>query len=534
MEHNLADALRQHARSRPDHPALIDGDVRLTYRQLDACVDVAMAALRVHGLQSGDLVGLNLRDHAGHVVMMWACIRAGLVLLPLDCRWTDSERQAVVRHFGATCVLRERGTHVAEAPSLVWEDLLPRHWAWEAGPGAALFAERADFRADGPAVPPADATLLSGDLESPLLLSLSSGTTGRPKGPRITHRHFLRRFWTHWINLGLNASSRYVCATPLYFGGGRTFTLSVLFSGGTVIMCPPPFEPDVLAAAVRAHDANALFLVPTQLRRLLRAPPEVRSAFQGLRLLISSGAPLQPNERIAILESLCPNFHEYYASTEGGGVSLCTPQDFRHHPGSVGRAIFGVEVQVVDDDGRTLPPGVVGLLRYRGPGVAEGFFQDPEQTALHFRDGWFHPGDLAEIDADGYVHLRGRAKDMIIRGGINIYPNEVEDVLMRLPAVQECAVLGVPDLEMGESVACVWVSTQDLTPEALTAHCRTHLSPYKVPTRWMRVDALPVNSGGKVVKAALRERLAADGSAAPDLPPAPPGLSSDYDHAASR
>lgn len=484
-ERNLADALRQHARSRPDHPALIDGARRLSHRELDALVDVAACALRSRGLNPGDLVGLNLRDHWGHVVMMWACIRAGLVLLPLDCRWTAAERRAVVRHFGAVRVLRERDLPVDEVASDIWDELLE--------PGAAT-SERMIW--DSPQ-----------GLESPLLLSLSSGTTGRPKGPRITHRHFLRRFWTHWINLGLNAASRYVCATPLYFGGGRTFTLSVLFSGGTVILCAPPFEPEELGATVREHAANALFLVPTQLRRLLRASPEVRSAFQSLGLLISSGAPLQPNERIAILDTLCPNFHEYYASTEGGGVSLCTPEDFRHHPGSVGRAIFGVEVQVVDDAGLPLPPGEVGLLRYRGPGVAEGFFQDPEQSALHFRDGWFLPGDLAEIDSRGYVQLRGRVKDMIIRGGINIYPSEIEDVLMRLPAMQECAVLGVPDPDMGEVVACAWVATQDFTPEVLAAHCRGQLSPYKVPTRWLRLDALPVNSGGKVVKAALRERL---------------------------
>ncbi|MGE0310799.1 MAG: class I adenylate-forming enzyme family protein [Lautropia sp.] len=480
MERNLADALRQHARSRPDHPALIDGDRRIDHRELDALVDRAAQGLLARGCTPGDTVGLSMRDHWGHVVAMWACMRAGLVLLPLDCRWTDTERQAVVGHFGATQVVRDPDARVEELPSIDWTDLLR----------------------DAALTPPVAWPEV--DLDSPLLLSLSSGTTGRPKGPRITHRHFLRRFMTHWIDLGLNAASRYVCATPLYFGGGRTFTLSVLFSGGTVIMRAPPFEPAELADAVRTHDANALFLVPTQLRRLLRAPAAEREAFARLRLLISSGAPLQPNERLAILDSLCPNFHEYYASTEGGGVSLCTPQDFRRRPASVGRAIFGVEIGIVDDAGRALPAGRVGSLRYRGPGVADGFFADPDQSALHFRDGWFLPGDLAEIDAEGYVHLRGRSKDMIIRGGVNIYPNEIEDVLLQLPQMQECAVLGVPDADLGETVACAWVAQHPFTVEALVAHCRRQLSPYKVPSRWLRLDELPVNSGGKVVKARLR------------------------------
>ena len=506
MERNLADALRQHARSRPDHPALVDGDRCIDYRALDALVDRGAQALMARGCRPGEAVGLSMRDHWAHVVMMWACMRAGVVLLPLDVRWTAAERQAVVRHFGAVRVVRDADAQVDEVPSDDWAELLGPDAVASAGvpapPGA--WPPGAPMKGPEPA-PPFPET----DLESPLLLSLSSGTTGRPKGPRITHRHFLRRFWTHWINLGLNAASRYVCATPLYFGGGRTFTLSVNFSGGTVIMRAPPFEPEELAATVNAHDVNALFLVPTQLRRLLRAPAEVRAVFQRVALMISSGAPLQPNERQAILDTVCAGFHEYYASTEGGGVSLCTPQDFKRRLTSVGRAIFGVEIEVVDDEGRALPAGQVGTLRYRGPGVADGFFGDPEQSALHFRDGWFLPGDLAEIDAEGFVHLRGRSKDMIIRGGVNIYPNEVEDVLLRLPQMQECAVLGVPDADMGEAVACAWVSARNFDLDALRAHCRAHLSPYKVPSRWLRVDALPVNSGGKVVKARLREMFEA-------------------------
>lgn len=481
MERNLADALRQHARNRATLVALIDGDRRITYAELDRLVDRGARALIDRGCRPGEVVGLSLRDHWAHVVMMWACMRAGVVMLPLDFRWTAAERRAVVEHFGAVVVVREADSPVDEAPSAVW---------------GALLDEAVDTLTH---------SLPQTDLESPLLLSLSSGTTGRPKGPRITHRHFLRRFYTHWINLGLNANSRYVCATPLYFGGGRTFTLSVLFSGGQLSMCVPPFEPEVLAAHVREHDANALFLVPTQLRRLLQAPASVREAFMRVGLMLSSGAPLQPNERVAIVEQLCPHFHEYYASTEGGGVTLSDPHDLVERPSTVGRPIFGVEVEVVDEADQPFAAGTVGILRYRGPGVADSFYQDPEQTAIHFRNGWFYPGDLAEIDLDGYVFLRGRSKDMIIRGGINIYPNEVEDVLMRLPEIRECSVLGVPDPELGEIVAVAWVAAQPIDQGRLLAHCREHLAPYKIPARWLRLDSLPANSGGKVVKARLRE-----------------------------
>jgi acyl-CoA synthetase (AMP-forming)/AMP-acid ligase II len=493
MERNLADALRHHARNRASAVALIDGERHLSYAELDRHVDRGARALMARGCRPGDIVGLSLRDHWAHVVLMWSCMRAAVVMLPLDCRWTAAERRAVVRHFGAVRVVHESDTEVDEVPGDCWEDLLS-----DPDEEAGLEAVRAA------------AELASGefpltDLESPLLLSLSSGTTGRPKGPRITHRHFLRRFYTHWINLGLNAASRYVCATPLYFGGGRTFTLSVLFSGGQVSLCAPPAEPQRLAEHITCHAANSIFLVPTQLRRLLQAPAQTRAVFQSLNLMISSGAPLQPNERLAIVEHLCPNFHEYYASTEGGGVSLSTPSDLRQRPGSVGRPIFGVEVDIVDHLDQSLPAARVGALRYRGPGVADNFFRDPDQSALHFRAGWFYPGDLAELDADGYVYLRGRSKDMIIRGGVNIYPNEIEDVLLLLPAMRECSVFGLPDADLGEIVACAWVAAEPFSDEQLAAHCQALLAPYKVPSLWRRMEALPVNSGGKVMKAVLRE-----------------------------
>lgn len=484
MERNLADSLRHHARNRAHDIALIDGSERITYLALDRLVDRGAQTLISMGCRPGDIVGLSLKDHWAHVVLMWSCMRAGVVMLPLDWRWTEAESRAVVAHFEATLVLHEPDVRMEDVSGLAWPALLDES------------VETAHLPQPGT------------DLESPLLLSLSSGTTGRPKGPRITHRHFLRRFYTHWINLGLNASSRYVCATPLYFGGGRTFTLSVLFSGGRVSLCLPPVEPEGLAAHVVSEQANAIFLVPTQLRRLLRAPESVRAAFRPLSVLISSGAPLQPNERLAILDNICPNFHEYYASTEGGGVSLSTPSDLRERSSSVGRPIFGVEVDIVGPQDQSLEPGEVGSLRYRGPGVADSFFRDPEQSAIHFRDGWFYPGDLAERDQDGYVYLRGRSKDMIIRGGVNIYPNEIEDVVMRLPSMQECAVVGLSDDELGEIVACAWVAEGDLTEEQLIEYCRRHLAPYKVPSRWLHLSALPTNSGGKVNKGLVREALA--------------------------
>jgi acyl-CoA synthetase (AMP-forming)/AMP-acid ligase II len=188
-------------------------------------------------------------------------------------------------------------------------------------------------------------------------------------------------------------------------------------------------------------------------------------------------------------------------------VSLLRPEDMDVHDDSVGRPVFGVEVAIFDDDFNPLPAGEVGRLGYRGPGVATGFHEDPEATREVFRDGWFFPGDLASVNAAGYVFLKGRKKDMVIRGGINIYPVEVEAALQSHPAVVEAAVVGWPSRELGEEVAAFVVLRGAATPEELRATCAGRLAPYKVPREIIVVDEMPKNAAGKVVKATLAARL---------------------------
>ncbi len=478
---NLADSLDINARARPDHPALIQGEASLDHATLSLLVRRSATHLLSLGLQPGDVVGLCLRDTIAHVVLIYALARAGLVMLPMDWRWTPAEQSNVATHFGARAVLIEPDAPVVGALRCIEVDA-----AWDASVTTA--SPDTDFVSD---------------LEHPLLLSLSSGTTGRPKGPMIAHRHMLRRFWTHWINLGLNSQDRYICATPLYFGGGRTFTMSVLFSGGTVILLPPPHAPEAIPEAVAKYRATSLFLVPTQIRKLLEMPPDATAALGRLNLLLSSGSALHPEERTAIRARLCARFFEYYASTEGGGVSLLTPEDQLVYADSVGRPVYAVEVEVAGDADNKLPPGMIGALRYRGPGVADAFHNDPEASAEAFRGGWFYPGDLGEIDARGYVFLRGRKKDIIIRGGVNIYPGEIEQALAAHPAVLEASVVGWPSRNLGEEVAAFVVTRSAVDEAALQAWCRERLAPYKVPARFEFVGELPRNSSGKILKQAL-------------------------------
>jgi acyl-CoA synthetase (AMP-forming)/AMP-acid ligase II len=479
----LDSVLRLHARNRPGHVAIIDGDRRIPYRELDRLVDGAAHALHAMGVRREMLVGVALADHAEHLIALLGLARLGAVLLPMDCRWQRAEKERIATHFAADRVLLEAEDPDAARPGWIG---LPHGWV------AAADAPYHDPEIDG---------------DSPLVLSLSSGTTGMPKGPRASHRQFEDRFMIYWINLGLDAQDVYVSVTPLYFGGGRAFNLGMLFAGATISILSPRTRMAALAAHVREVGGTALFLVPTMIRRLLdEGLPGL--AFPTLKVLISSGSALHPEERVAIRERLTPNLYEYYSSTEGGGVSVLTPRDCDSHPASVGRPGFRVEVEVVGEDHLPLPPGGIGRLRYRSPASARSYYRSDGGDA--FRDGWFYPGDLARLEADGFLYLHGRAKDMIIRGGVNIYPQDIEAVIATLPGVRDVAVAGAPSRTMGEEVAAFLVVDGAVDAASVAAHCRDRLAPYKVPSIIRFLDALPRNTGGKVLKAELLAGLAAE------------------------
>ena len=472
----FSEVFRLHGRLRGRRTALRQGDRRIDFRSLDRAIDGLCHALRALGVARGDITGVALKDSPEHMIALLALARVGAIILPMDWRWTEPEKLAVAERYAARHVLAEE-LPAASAPG-----------AWHL-PSEGWCAE-----SDRPYLDPA-----VGD-ESPLLLSLSSGTTGLPKGPCVTHRQFENRFMAYWLNLTMNAHDRFVLATPLYHGGGRGFALGTVFAGGTVSLFPPPYSPEELAAHVAEVRATSMFLVPTILRRLLDAGLPA-PAFPTLRKLISSGSMLYRDERLAVRERLTPQLYEIYSSTEGGACAIMGPEDMDAAPDSVGRPAFRVDVEVVDEQHRPLPAGEVGRLRYRSPASPREYFIGDGSDA--FRDGWFYPGDLACLDDDGFVTLHGRVKDMIIRGGVNIFPGDVEKVLIEHPAVSDAAVVGAPSRELGEELVAFVVSPQGVAREALIAHCEARLARYKVPRRLVFLPELPRNSSGKVVRADL-------------------------------
>jgi long-chain acyl-CoA synthetase len=480
---NIAEQLTLHAKQRPTKLAVIHGQVTLSYAELDLAVRQRAACLQDLGVEPDSVVGIALQDSIEYIIMLFAVARAGAVILPLDCRWKEFEKHRVVSHFEPAAVMVELGEAFEGARCI------------EIGPDWTAAAVLSNLDRKFP------------DGNRGLAMSLSSGTTGRPKGPLVSHQKFLNRFWTHWVDLGFGSRETYINATPMYFGGGRAFTMSTLYAGGTVVLFPPPYDPAALAAEVERTNSTVMFLVPTLLRRLLLWDQTALAPLKRLNTLVSSGSPLTALERIQIRENICPNFIEYYSSTEGGGISVLSPDDQKRYGDSVGRPVFGVEVQIVDDDHVVQEPGTVGRIRYRGPAVADGFYRDAESSIEAFKDGWFYPGDLGNFNDEGFLFLKGRSKDMIIRGGINIYPAEIEATLLNHEAVADAAVVGWPSKEFDEEVAAFVILNSAIDIEELKQMCKAKLAPYKVPRQIFIVEELPRNSLGKVLKSELVKRL---------------------------
>ena len=482
---NLADLIRHHARRRPEHPAVVARDRTWSYADLDAAIDTAALRLLDRGVKQGDIVGIALGDTPEHLAFLWGIARAGAVILPMDKRWTEGEKQRVAQHFGARLTLID-----ATDPAIA---------------GVECEAVEVPLKID----PAARARLPDSPTDPDLgfVLSLSSGTTGRPKGPLLTHRNFYHRFLIYYITLTFSEHDRFACASPLYFSGSRGFSLCALYAGSTVVLLPPPVSAATLIGEVNDYRCTSAFIVPTIVRRLIDANPADGHCYPNLRVLISTGAALFPEDRELAMKKIAPNIINFYGSAEGSGISALTSAHPPEKSRSAGAIVWGTEVRVVDADFNDLPRGEIGRICYRSGGSAREFYRDPEASALAFRDGWYLPGDLGYVDVDGFVYLTGREKDMIIRGGVNVYPNEIESVLLGHEQVAEAAVVGAPSAQLGEEVIAYVTTRSPIEPEVLRALCEKELAPYKVPRTIVVLPEMPRTNVGKIDKQRLRNSL---------------------------
>ena len=482
---NLASILECHADSQGDKTAIAYRAERISYQALWQRLQDYAAILHARGIAPGDRVGLVLKEHPCHLILHYALARLGAVIVPIDHRWTAVERARVATTFRAKLLIQEQQAEPpADSATLALDEL-----QGAASSGALTAAP------DAPDAP--DLTLL---------ISLSSGTTGRPKGALVTHEQMYQRFVSQWVTIGFNSRDRFLGLTPLFFGAGRSFAMAFLAAGATVILDPPPHKPQELVTAINESEATATFLVPTQLRGLLPLHKE-GMLLPGLQKLLVSGAALYAQEAQAVREKITPGLIGYYASSEGGGIAVLQSDEFADHAHTAGRATFRTEVQIVDAQDRPAPPGATGRLRYRGPGVARDFISDDGTETTAPQQGWFYPGDLAAKLDSGHIMLQGRDKDVINRGGVNVYPAEIEAALMQLPGVREAAVVSEASEKFGEAVIAFIATDAAISPDELNAHCQQQLAAYKIPSRYEFLPDLPKKASGKLDKQALLDRV---------------------------
>ncbi len=476
---NLADLIRLHALHRPEKTAIEYAGRAINYAECWASVIAGAQVLKKAGLKSGDRLGLSMREHPAHLLMHYAAAACGVCIVPIDHRWTLTEKQAACKAFNVQLLVIDHGSESPRGVRAIEMHPVPE-------PLAAATLELPDCT------------------RKPLLISLSSGTTGRPKGAVVTHLQMYERFVTQWVTLGFNATDRFALVTPLYFGAGRSFGMSFLAAGAVVIIAPPPLKPAELVEVISTSRATACFLVPTVMRRLLELPGK-GAMLSGLRRLLISGEAFFEHEVAEFKSRLTENLIGYYASSEGGGISVLQPDDFESHGASVGQAAFRVELSIVNERDEEVAVNEHGRLRYRGPGVAVETLDENGRANVAERDGWFYPGDLASRDAEGYLTLRGRARDVIIRGGVNVYPAEIEMVLTSHPEISEAAVLGVADAGRGERIIAFISAPSGSEPGQLDTFMKEKLAPYKIPSEIRVLTSLPRANSGKLDKKALRE-----------------------------
>ncbi|MFW6774456.1 fatty acyl-CoA synthetase [Nocardioides sp. CPCC 205120] len=501
--------LRRSARRTPDRPALVvgaDAPVTWTYAELDRAVTRAARALRARGLGRGDRVAAYGRNSDAYLIAYLACARAGLVHVPVNFALTGDELRYLVEQSGASAVLVDPALRAQyDAAGLAVADVLPLRDA----EGSLLDLARAgtdEARDDGDVLPAGEPPVDADDL---VQLLYTSGTTSRPKGAMMTHGALLAEYTSAITALDLAAHDAPLHPMPLYHSAQmHVFLLPYLAVGATNHLIEAPDVPTMLRL-VEERRLGALFLAPTVWVPLAGHPDLGTRDLSSLRKAFY-GASIMPVPVLQRLQEKLPGlgFANCFGQSEIGPLAtVLRPEEHAERPDSCGRAVLNVELRVVDEHGVEVAPGEPGEVVYRSPQLCTGYWDDPAATAEAFRDGWFHSGDLVRVDAEGYLTVVDRIKDVINTGGVLVASREVEDALYTHPDVAEVAVVGTPDERWIEAVTAhvVLRDGAEADEAALVAHARERLAGFKVPKRVLLVDALPRNASGKLLKRVLRD-----------------------------
>ena len=493
--------LSRTALSSPQAPAVALGTQTVaTYAQLLERASRMSAGLRARGCQPGDRVALFLKNHPAYLELMFACWHAGLVVVPVNVKLHAREVAVILDDCRARLMFCDDG-HSEAAQALALCPTVEGIGVGSAGHQRLLSATAS---ASQP-VQPSDLAWLF----------YTSGTTGRPKGAMLSHANLLAMSTVYGCDVEPEGVGRGLLhAAPMSHGSGLYALPHVLH--GSVQICPESrgFDVDEVERIMDHHGHVSMFAAPTMVTRMTQS---VRGDLPGLHTLIYGGGPMYVEDCIQGMDRFGQRLAQMYGQGESPMTITMLPKRLhdRSHPdfmariASVGLPQTGMRVRVVDGQGRSLPAGEAGEIIVSGPTVMGGYWELPEATAKTLQDGWLYTGDIGSFNAEGFLTLKDRSKDVIISGGTNIYPREVEEVLLKHPGVREVSVLGTPDAEWGESVLAVYTCRPgaEVSTQALDQLCREHIARFKRPKHYVQLDDLPKNAAGKILRNELRKQV---------------------------
>ena len=506
-------AVMFHAAAHPDKEAIVEygehGVRRMSWGELDATINRLAHALVARGAGGGTRVAVMLPNGTEYLVAQQALARLGATAVQIGYRSKPSEiafildnAQPVVTllHASYLEVMREARTRSGKGgPMIAFGGDLS---------GAAAREDVEDWeRAIAGAPPDAPPRIRGGDGGG--VIVYTSGTTGKPKGANRSWRKTgFESVADMILQAGMRADDRHLVVCPLYHSAAPAFVAIMLSLGATVVL-QTHFDPEQALDIIQRERITCTLMVPTMFIRMCALPAEVLAKYdtRSLRWVMSGAAPLTTEAARRFMDQFGPVLWNFYGSTETGLVTLAGPRDHVSRPGTIGRALRGNEIRLLDDAGHAVPSGTVGELYARNPTLMSGYHDNDDATRSAQRDGFVSVGDIARVDVDGYYYLESRKHDMVISGGVNIYPREIEDHLSTHPAILEAAVVGIPDPEWGETLRAFIVlrTGHALTELEVIDHCRRSLADFKRPRKVTFLADLPRNPTGKILKRDLRD-----------------------------
>ncbi|MEO8452704.1 MAG: long-chain fatty acid--CoA ligase [Gemmatimonadota bacterium] len=503
MRENLGVFLAKRAHLGPAAEALVEIERghRFTYSELNARANRVAHLLRAKGVQKGDRVACLLMNGVESVESYFGVAKIGAVLVPLNWRLVPDELEFILNDSGAIILIYD--AEVAPAVAALRNRATAVQTWLGVGPAGAVSSEDSYERAFNQASPAEP--VAAGEGDDLLFIMYTSGTTGRPKGAMHTHASMIWGSLTWNMTCELRIGDRDLVVLPLFHIGALLPLTAVLHRGSTAVVMRT-YDTRAVLEVIQRERISTMLLVTTILQRLLAHPDRSTFDLGSLRWSVVGGSPV-PLDLLEQCAMLGIEVRQDYGLTESGPVTVTSPEEAETKMGSAGKACFHTDVRIADDSGYEVPRGELGEIIVRGRHVMTGYWNRPAATAAAIRDGWLYTGDLGVMDHDGSLWVRDRKTDVIISGGENIYPAEVESVLLAHPAVKEVAVIGIPSVKWGESPAAVVVAEAGSRPaeEELIAYCRTKMAAYKIPRRVAFVGQLPRTPTGKVQKQPLRE-----------------------------